>query len=89
MLEDILRIISREGYISRSMIGKELNISMDMVDQGIDQLLRMGYILEEETGEDCATLCGNCPFAKNCNKEIVKAFEISDRGNSLLKDKRI
>ena len=84
MLENILRIINRDGYISKSMISRELDISEEMIDEGINQLLRMGYILEEKTGEDCSTLCGNCPFAKNCNKEIVKTFEISDKGSSVL-----
>lgn len=84
MLEDILKIINRDGYISRSMIAKELSISPEMVNEGIEQLLRMGYIIEEKAGEDCATLCTNCPFAKNCNKEIVKSFEISSKGSSLL-----
>lgn len=85
MLEDILRIIARDGYISRSMIATELDISETMVDAGIDQLLRMGYIIEEDAGEDCVTPCTNCAFAKNCSKEIVKTFKISDKGNNLLK----
>ncbi|NMA94836.1 MAG: hypothetical protein GX974_02205 [Clostridiales bacterium] len=85
MLEDILKIINRDGYISRSMIASELNIPQGLVDDGIGELLRMGHILEEETGEDCVTFCANCPFAKNCSKEIVQSYKISDKGKNLLK----
>lgn len=84
MLEDILRIINRDRYISRSMIARELKIGEEMVDEGISQLSRMGYILEEESGEDCSTFCANCPLAKSCNKEIVKTFKISSKGSSYL-----
>lgn len=81
MLKDILRIINRDGYISRSQLAGELNVSKEIVDEGIKQLLRMGYLLEEETGEGCSTSCSKCPFAKNCHKEIVKTFKILDKGS--------
>ncbi|HHT50809.1 MAG TPA: winged helix-turn-helix domain-containing protein [Eubacteriaceae bacterium] len=85
MLKEILRIINREGYISIVSIAKELNISGQLVEDGVKQLVRMCYILEEKTGEDCSTFCGNCPFAKNCSKEIVKTYNISDKGINFLK----
>ena len=84
MLKDILRIIIREGYISKTMLAAELKTSAEMVEDGIAQLVRMGYIVEEQTGEDCAVFCGSCPFAKTCGKEIVKAFAISDKGQGVL-----
>lgn len=85
MLKDILIIINRDGYISRSQLAKELNLPKEMIDQGISQLLRMGYLIEEETGADCVAACAKCPFAKNCGKEIVKTFKMSDRGKEYLK----
>ncbi|MEG3069509.1 MAG: hypothetical protein HQP61_10595 [Peptococcaceae bacterium] len=87
MLRGILRIISRDGYISRSQLAKELNILKDIVDEGIMQLLRRGYLLEENTGEGCATFCVKCPFARNCSKEIVKTFKISAKGERYLKNR--
>ena len=80
MLKDMLRIIKRDGYIARARIADELNISEGMVDDGMIQLLRMGYLIEEKTGTDCPTACSKCPYAKSCNKEIVKSFRISDKG---------
>lgn len=85
MLGDLLRIISRGGYISRFQLAGELNVFKEMVDEGIDQLLRMGYLLAENTGEGCSTFCTKCPYAENCNKEIVKVFRISAKGTRFLK----
>ena len=48
MLKDIMKSIKKNGYISKSMLAGELNTSEDMIDEGIDQLLRMGYIINEE-----------------------------------------
>lgn len=84
MLKEILKIINKQGYISRNTIAKELNISEEIVDDGIRQLTRMGYILEDKTGEDCTTFCGSCPYAKSCSKDIVKTFQISDKGIKFL-----
>lgn len=85
ILGDILRIISRDGYISRTQLAKELNVFKEIIDEGINQLLKMGYLLEDDTGEGCSTFCTKCPYAKNCSKEIVKVFRISDKGNRFLK----
>lgn len=84
MLQEMLEIINREGYISRTMLSKELDTPIEVIDEGIEQLLRMGYISEENTSEGCATFCGNCPFANNCSKEIVKTFKITDKSKTLL-----
>lgn len=84
MLADILRAIDRDGYISRSQLAKELGVAEGMVSLGIDHLLQMGYLVAEEKGADCASTCANCPFARNCSKEIVKLFTISDRGKNYL-----
>ncbi|NLY72990.1 MAG: hypothetical protein GX079_04810 [Tissierellia bacterium] len=79
MLKDILKIINEEGYISRPTIARRLNTTEDMVDQGIEKLVQMGYLTQEETGFNCATTCGSCPSAKSCGKEIITTFKISDR----------
>lgn len=84
MLKDLLRAISRDGYVSASKLSNELMVSKSMVEDGIEQLIRMGYILREVAGEVCASTCTNCPFAKSCSKEILKIYKISDKGNDLL-----
>lgn len=84
MLKDILKIIDREGLISKTQIAKELELQFDIIEEGVNQLLRMGYLIEDKTGESCSTFCSSCPFAKTCHKEILKTFKISDKGKKYL-----
>lgn len=76
MLKELLNIIQRDGLISRSRLALELGITEEVVADGIDQLVRMGYLTEEETGQGCATTCKSCPFANTCGKEIVKTYQV-------------
>lgn len=84
MLKNILSSISKTGYISKSRLAGELNVSKELIDDGIRRLMDMGYLIEEQTGENCSTSCGGCPFAKSCNKEIVKTFRLSDTATAYL-----
>ncbi len=88
MLTNILRTIERDGYISRSQLAKELGVVEGVISLGIDHLLQLGYLVAEDTGEDCASTCPHCPFARNCSKEIVKVFRISEEGRRALGNKR-
>lgn len=83
MLKDILKVIKRDGYISISHLARELKTPEAMVEEGINQLLRMGYLINEDTGKGCASTCAGCPFAKTCNKEIVNIFRISDKADNV------
>lgn len=84
MLQDILRVIQRDGIILRPKIARELNLSEDLVDDGIRELIRMGFIVQEETGSDCAVACAKCPMAQTCLKEVVKTYQISEKGKHYL-----
>lgn len=84
MLKDILKIINKENLISKTQIAKELDINIDIIEEGINQLLRMKYLVEDKTGKDCITFCSGCPYAKTCHKEILKTFKISDKGKKYL-----
>ena len=84
MLSDILKILNTGSYLSRAMLATRLNIPPEIIDEGINQLQRMGYIKEETTGENCLVSCASCPFAKNCQKEIIKTFKITEKGSRYL-----
>ena len=51
MIKELLNIIQRDGLISRPRLASELGITEEVVADGIDQLVRMGYLTEEETGQ--------------------------------------
>lgn len=84
MLKDILKIINRESLISRTLIAEELDLQVDMIEEGVNQLLRMGYLVEDETGKGCIRFCTNCPYAKSCHKDVLKTFQISEKGKKYL-----
>ena len=79
MLKNILKLISRDRYISRSRLAKELGVDEGLVDDGIAHLLKMGYLLAEDKGGSGAVSCVNCPFARNCSQEAVKCYKIADK----------
>ena len=85
MLKEILRIIDELGYISKSQLASRLNTTEDMIGMGLDQLIRMGFIVEEKEAPSCSSSCGSCPYQKSCNKTFVKSFEISDKGDNFLR----
>jgi len=85
MLKEILKVIDRDRFLSIPMLSKELKVSEALIDEGIFELLRMGYIIKEETGESCSTVCARCPFAKTCNKEIIKTYRITEKGQGIIR----
>lgn len=84
MLKELLARIEGDGYFSKSLLARELNMSEEMINEGLAQLLRMGYMKEEESGADCSTSCSGCAFANFCHKEVVKMYQLTDRGRALL-----
>lgn len=83
MLKDILRILFDTKMYSKSNIARELNISEDMVELAIEDLIKRGFLAEEEAGPSCTGSCIGCSI-KNCNKEVVKSYHITEKGLKLL-----
>ncbi len=84
MLMDLLREIGQSKAFSKSQLSKKLNISETMVEDLLGQLIRMGYLTEDLGSPSCETYCGRCPYAKSCNINPVKVYNISEKGKSLL-----
>lgn len=84
MLKDILFAIERDKILSKTRLAREFKVTVPMIDDAIDQLLRMGYLVKEETGNDCVVSCGSCPMASQCGKDILTTYVLSDKGRALL-----
>ena len=84
MLKELLAHINGNGYFSKPLLARTLNISEAMVDEALAQLLRMGYMKEEETPTSWADGGSGCAFAACCHKELVKMYQLTDRGRALL-----
>ncbi len=84
MLKDLLSAINDSDYISRSNISERLKISEELVEEGFEQLIRMGYIKEDVRGVKCDIGCGGCPYARSCDKVPIKTIKITEKGERLL-----
>ena len=85
MLKNVLKEIGQTNLYSPLVISRTLNISEEMVEEAVSQLIRMGYIIEDESSPTCETSCSKCPYSTSCNTVTVKTYSISAKGNILLK----
>lgn len=83
MLKDILKEISIAKTFSIPVIAKNLNTSESLVKDAIDQLSRMGYIVEAMGSPTCETKCSGCTIS-NCNTVPLKTLSITEKGQKLL-----
>lgn len=85
MLKETLSLIDETNLYSDLYISKELDISKDMANDLVGNLIRMGYLVEDMASPDCETTCRSCPYAKSCGTMPLKTFKISSKGKKLLK----
>lgn len=85
MLKEVLKEIDKADYISKPNIAMKLNKSENLIEDAISQLIRMGYIKEDDNNiNNCDIGCGSCPYANSCNKIPVKSIIITEKGEKLL-----
>ena len=89
MLKNVLKEVNDSKVFSKILIGRNLNISEALVEEAVAQLIRMGYIIEDETSPTCETTCSGCAYTSVCNTVTVKTFSISAKGNSLLEKENL
>lgn len=85
MLKETLTLINKNNFYSDTFISEKLNISKEMAGSLVQDLIRMGYLLEEMGSPSCETSCNRCPYARSCNSTPVKTFKVSPKGEKLLK----
>ncbi|MFA5448478.1 MAG: FeoC-like transcriptional regulator [Sphaerochaeta sp.] len=84
MLKEVLARIQSDGFLSKALLARELSVTEPMIEDAIGQLIRMGYMQEEESGADCITSCTGCAFATMCHKKLVTMYQLTQRGKKLL-----
>ncbi len=84
MLKEIIKEVKNSNYISKPNIARKLNTSVELIEDAFTQLIRMGYIKEDNGPNSCNLQCGNCPYSKSCNKIPVKTITITEKGEKLL-----
>lgn len=83
MLKYVLKEIDRAKMFSKSSIGKHLNISEDMVEDLVNQLIKMGYVIEDLGSPTCEHKCSGCSIS-SCNTIPIKMYGVTDKGKKLL-----
>ncbi|HZJ75898.1 MAG TPA: FeoC-like transcriptional regulator [Clostridia bacterium] len=84
MLKEILKIIYSSGYFSNRDLAKQLNVTEEVIIDGINQLINMGYLKREAKKDICPTSCTRCPYVQSCNKDIVETYQITEKGMSVI-----
>ena len=84
MLKETLYIIDKTNLYSESFISEKLNITKETAKSLVEDLIRMGYLLEEMGSPSCEVACNRCPYTKSCSSTPVKTFKISSKGKNLL-----
>ncbi|NLY86061.1 MAG: hypothetical protein GX077_06895 [Tissierellia bacterium] len=84
MLKEVLKEISRIRVYSTTSIANNLNMDEELVKEAIFQLIRLGYIVEDETRPNCDTKCGGCAYSSICSISTIKTLRITDKGKLLL-----
>ena len=89
MLKELLMEIDNADFVSKAVLASRLNRPVPLVEQGFEELVRMGY-LAEDAGQNCYDLpCGKCPYASMCQKEPLKTWSITTKGQNLLESWRM
>jgi predicted transcriptional regulator len=83
MLKDVLRSMDESGALLKSKISKDLNINESVLEDLIQQLIRMNYLQEDLGSPTCKTKCSSCPLS-SCNTTPIKMYKITPKGKSLL-----
>jgi predicted transcriptional regulator len=83
MLKDVLKEINESKVFSKTLISKNLNINEALVEDALNQLIRMGYIVEDIGLPTCQHKCSGCSTS-NCSTTSLKTMNITDKGKKLL-----
>ena len=83
MLKDVLKEINESKVFSKTLISKNLNINEALVEDAINQLIRMGYIVEDTGLPTCQHKCSGCSTS-SCSTTSLKTVNITDKGKKLL-----
>ena len=64
MLERLLSLVGQGGVHSYTDLARQLEVTVGLVEQMLEDLARMGYLRPVSDG--CESHCANCPTASSC-----------------------
>lgn len=84
MLMEVLRGLADHESNSYVDLAKKLNVSKDTISYFIEDLVRMGYIQLQEADCEDEDACKGCPAGCKNNAGIMKIWEMTAKGKSIL-----
>lgn len=86
MLKDLLSAVATGNYLFKPSLAEQLDQPVSMIEAGLDQLVRLGYLSEDSsaTSENCDLACGKCPYASMCQSLPIKTFSVTEKGQAFL-----
>jgi predicted ArsR family transcriptional regulator len=64
MLERLLDLVGQGGVHSYTDLARQLDVSVELLEQMLQDLARMGYL--RPVADGCETQCAGCPLAGTC-----------------------
>ena len=64
MLERLLSLVGQGGVHSYTDLARQLDVSVELLEQMLQDLARMGYL--KRVGTDCEEHCAGCPHSSAC-----------------------
>lgn len=84
MLKDLLVEVANADYLSKLSLAKKLNQPVELVEDGLNQLVRLGYLKEDGGIQSCELPCGKCPYASMCHTTPIKTMVLTEKGQALV-----
>ncbi len=83
MLRDVLKEVKEVKVYSKPLIAHNLKITEDALDDMLSQLIRMGYLSEDDGSPTCGATCAGCSVT-SCNIIPIKMLSVTAKGEKLL-----
>jgi len=64
MLERLLSLVGQGGVHSYTDLARQLDVTVELLEQMLQDLARMGYL--RLVADGCETQCAGCPLAETC-----------------------
>jgi len=64
MLVEVLQLLAREEVFSKAELARRLEVSEEMVEQMLEELVRKGYL--KAASISCEQSCSACPMRDVC-----------------------
>ncbi|NMB02434.1 MAG: hypothetical protein GX971_13115 [Firmicutes bacterium] len=89
MLKELLIAVGASDYLSKSVLASQLGQPISLIEDGLKQLVLLGYLAEDQEMVNCELPCGKCPYAAMCNQNPVRTMSITKKGERFLAHQRL